>query len=313
MTDGTWRWRTCGAAWAGHADAKKHNAINARAANKPPGNLPGSVFLETRGEKSARRVHDMDFLSEGFITLLIYPPTRICRTVKRDNFFTGLRNWLNHDFIAQQMPARAKTIKAKGNKKSSAAIGPAEFEIVAFRSAKEWTRWLAKNHASAGGVWLQFFKKSSGIVSLAYAEALDAALCHGWIDGQAKGHDEESWIHKFTPRRPKSLWSKRNREHVARLIKAGKMRRAGMKQVEAAKADGRWERAYDSPGTMILPEDFLKALARNKPAQKFFASLNKTNTYAITWRLQTALTSATREKRMRVILEMLARGKKFHG
>jgi uncharacterized protein YdeI (YjbR/CyaY-like superfamily) len=187
-----------------------------------------------------------------------------------------------------------------------------DFEIIAFPSAKEWERWLAKTHASSSGIWLRFFKKGSGVGSVTHAEALDAALCYGWIDGQLKKHDEKSWLRKFTPRRPKSFWSRRNRELVDQLAKARKMRPAGFKEVEAAKADGRWNNAYDSPSKMVVPEDFMKELSKNKNARIFFETLNKANTYAIAWRLQTAKKPETREKRMRAIIGMLARGKAFH-
>jgi uncharacterized protein YdeI (YjbR/CyaY-like superfamily) len=186
-------------------------------------------------------------------------------------------------------------------------------EIIAFPSAKKWKRWLAGNHASSIGIWLRFFKKSSGVASVTHAQALDEALCYGWIDGQLKRYDATSWLHKFTPRRPKSIWSKRNREHVGRLTKDGKMQPTGLREVNAAKADGRWDMAYDSPSEMTIPEDFLHALSKDKGARMFFETLNKANTYAIAWRLQTAKKPGTREKRMRTILEMFARGKKLHG
>lgn len=185
--------------------------------------------------------------------------------------------------------------------------------IMAFRSANEWERWLAKTHASSGGVWLRLFKKGSGRASVTHAEALAAALCYGWIDGQLKKHDTQSWLRKFAPRRPRSVWSKRNRELVERLVEAGRMRPAGLREVEAAKADGRWERAYDSPSKMTVPADFLKALSRNRKALMFFRTLNRANTYAITWRLQTARRPETRAKRMRVIIAMLSRLETFHG
>ena len=184
--------------------------------------------------------------------------------------------------------------------------------IRSFTTTKELTSWLAKHHAVSIGIWMQLFKKKSGIDSVTYSEALDVALCYGWIDGQKKPYDAESWLQKFTPRRPKSIWSKRNREHVARLEKSGKMKAAGIKQVEAAKADGRWEQAYDSPSNMVVPVDFLKELAKNKKAETFFKTLNKTNTYAIVWRLQTAKKPETKNKRKNAILEMLKRGEKFH-
>jgi uncharacterized protein YdeI (YjbR/CyaY-like superfamily) len=187
-----------------------------------------------------------------------------------------------------------------------------EVEIRAFPSAKEWEQWLAKRHLNSTGIWLQLFKKGSGVASVTYAEALAAAMCFGWIDGQLKKHDEQSWLRRFTPRRPRSVWSRRNCELVEQLIEAGKMRPAGLKEVEAAKSDGRWTRAYDSPNKMKVPQDFLKELSKNKAAQRFFETLNKTNTYAIAWRLQTAKKPETRERRLRVIIEMLAKGEKFH-
>jgi len=139
----------------------------------------------------------------------------------------------------------------------------ADLPVVSFPSPGEWENWLAKNHSVASGLWLRIFKKASGEASITYPEALDGALCYGWIDGQKKTYDERSWLQKFTPRRPKSVWSKINTQHVERLTRAAKMRPAGLKEVEAAKADGRWSAAYDSPSKMAIPEDFLKALSQN--------------------------------------------------
>jgi uncharacterized protein YdeI (YjbR/CyaY-like superfamily) len=187
-----------------------------------------------------------------------------------------------------------------------------ELEVLTFESQAAWRTWLEVNQAESSGVWLRFFKKGSGVAGLSYAEALDEALCYGWIDGQVKRGDERSYLQKFTPRRPRSIWSKRNIEHVARLSEEGKITEAGLKQVEAAKADGRWTQAYDPPSTMTVPEDFLAALAKNKKTKRFFDSLNKTNRYAIAWRLQTAKKPETRERRMKAILQMMAEGKKFH-
>jgi uncharacterized protein YdeI (YjbR/CyaY-like superfamily) len=141
---------------------------------------------------------------------------------------------------------------------------------------------------------------------------LDQALCYGWIDGQKKAYDEYSWLQKFTPRRAQSGWSKINTEHAERLIKNGQMQQAGLEAVEAAKADGRWQTAYDSPRNASVPEDFLKALAKNKKAKAFFETLNKANIYSIVYRLQTAKKPETREKRMQLILAMMDRGEKFH-
>jgi uncharacterized protein YdeI (YjbR/CyaY-like superfamily) len=181
-----------------------------------------------------------------------------------------------------------------------------------FKTTGQWRKWLEKNYSKSDGVWLQFFKKDSGEKTITHTQALDEALCFGWIDGQANSFDEKSWLQKFTPRRAKSIWSKKNTQNVERLIESGRMHEAGLAEVEAAKADGRWSRAYDSPKDMNMPEDFLKELSSNKKAQKFFESLNRTNLYSIHWRLQTAKKPETRQKRMRLILEMLERGEKFH-
>jgi len=185
-------------------------------------------------------------------------------------------------------------------------------EILAFASQREWELWLGKNGRRPEGIWLRFYKKASGIPSISYEDALDGALCYGWIDGQLKPYDAHSWLRKFTPRRPKSPWSKRNIEHVQRLMKAGRMRMAGINEADAAKADGRWHKAYDPGSTMTLPEDFLERLSQNKKARAFFETLNRANTYAIGWRLQSAKRPETRETRMKEILAMLARGEKLH-
>lgn len=184
--------------------------------------------------------------------------------------------------------------------------------IKTFKSGNEWRKWLVKNHSQTEGVWLKFFKKDSGKQTFTYAEALDEALCFGWIDGQAKGLDSESWIQRFTPRRAKSIWSKRNRDHIARLIKIGKMTKAGLSQVESAKKDGRWQNAYEGSKNLKIPADFLKELKKDKKAYDFFQTLNRANTYAIAWRLHTAAKPETRERRMNVLLEMLKKGKKIH-
>ncbi len=184
-------------------------------------------------------------------------------------------------------------------------------KILSFADQQEWERWLSKNSRHAQGIWLRFYKKKSGIPSVTYEEALDGALCYGWIDGQLKAYDAKSWLRKFTPRRPRSPWSKRNIEHVRRLMKAGRMKTAGLKKAEAARVDGRWDKAYDPGSTMEMPSDFLERLARNRKAKAFFETLNRANTYAIGWRLQTAKRPETRERRMKEILAMLARGERF--
>ena len=186
-------------------------------------------------------------------------------------------------------------------------------KIVSFRSGKEWHRWLSANHAKTDeGVWLRLFKKDSGQATVTYDEALDEALCYGWIDGQKRTHDSVSWIQRFTPRRKRSMWSKRNRQHVARLIKEKRMTTAGLREIKAAKKDGRWDGAYDSPKNMKIPVVFLRRLQKNKQAYAFFKTLNKANTYAIAWRLQTAVKPETKERRMQALLDMLEQGKKIH-
>jgi uncharacterized protein YdeI (YjbR/CyaY-like superfamily) len=185
-------------------------------------------------------------------------------------------------------------------------------QIMSFRSPRAFRAWLQKNHGRSEGIWLRIYKKDSGVATVTYAEALDQALCYGWIDGQKQPHDEPSWLQKFTPRRPNSGWSKNNTKHAERLIKSGAMTAAGLKEVEGAKADGRWQAAYDSFGSGAVPDDFLKELARNKKAKAFFATLNKTNLYSIVYRLQTAKQPETRAKRMAAIIAKLARGEKFH-
>ncbi len=181
-----------------------------------------------------------------------------------------------------------------------------------FRSSQELRAWLAKEHARATNLLLRIYKKDSGVVLGTYAEALDQALCFGWIDGQKLPLDGISWVQKFTPRRSKSGWSKRNITHVNRLIQADQMTPAGLKQVEAVKVDGRWAAVYDSPANATVPPEFMKELARNTKAKQFFSTLNRANLYAIAYRLQTAKRSETKSKRMKLIIEMLARGEKFH-
>jgi uncharacterized protein YdeI (YjbR/CyaY-like superfamily) len=185
-------------------------------------------------------------------------------------------------------------------------------EPLSFRSASDFRKWLAANHRKSDGVWLRIFKKISGEASITYAEALDEALCYGWIDGQKQPHDQGSWRQRFTPRRARSGWSKRNTEHAERLIKAGKMKAAGKAEIDVAKKDGRWTAAYDSPSKATLPDDFLAALRKDKKALAFFESLNKANTYAIAYRLQTAKKPETRARRLEMILGMMKRGEKFH-
>ena len=186
------------------------------------------------------------------------------------------------------------------------------FTVITFESSHAFRSWLSKNHARSPGIWLRVFKKDSEAKTVSYAEALDQALCFGWIDGQKKLHDSRSWLQKFTPRRPRSGWSKKNTEHAERLIKSGEMTASGLAEISAAKADGRWKAAYASFGEAAAPADFLKVLAKNKKANAFFKTLSKTNLYSIVYRLQTAKKPETRKNRMEAIIEMLERGETFH-
>ena len=181
-----------------------------------------------------------------------------------------------------------------------------------FKTAKSFETWLEKNFDNSIGIWLKIFKKKSGEETISYAEALDVALCYGWIDGQKNAYDEKAFLQKFCPRREKSVWSKINIGHIERLIIEGRMRPPGLKAVEKAKQDGSWEKAYDSPSKMTIPEDFLVELGKNKKAEDFFKGLNKTNLFSIGFRIQTAKKQETREKRIKSIIEKLAKGEKFH-
>jgi uncharacterized protein YdeI (YjbR/CyaY-like superfamily) len=184
---------------------------------------------------------------------------------------------------------------------------PTDYPIVRFADGAALRAWLHEHHESRPGIWLRIAKAASPLRSVTYAEALDVALCFGWIDGQRRSHDADSFLQKFTPRTKRSPWSKRNREHVERLIAGGEMHRAGLAAVEAAKADGRWERAYDSPGSATVPEDLRAALDANPEAKAFFETLRGTNRYAILYRIQTAVKPETRARRIAGFVAMLQR------
>jgi uncharacterized protein YdeI (YjbR/CyaY-like superfamily) len=184
--------------------------------------------------------------------------------------------------------------------------------VFLFANLKEWEDWLEKNHGNFRAIWVKFAKKNSGTVSITYDEALRGALCYGWIDGLINKYDNSYYLTRFSPRKPVSIWSKINRELAEKLILEGKMQPSGLAAIEAAKANGRWHTAYDSSKTMQVPEDFFKELAEDKKAEEFFRSLNKANTYAIAWRLQTAKNPETREKRKKMLLEMMKKGEKLH-
>jgi uncharacterized protein YdeI (YjbR/CyaY-like superfamily) len=187
-----------------------------------------------------------------------------------------------------------------------------ELSVKGFRDADDWTEWLGKHHESSPGLWLALARKSTGAKSLTYPEALDVALCYGWIDGQRKSKDAESWLVKFTPRGPRSIWSKINRTKVQALIEDGRMQPAGLAAIERAKSDGRWAAAYDSWSSSSVPADLASELERSAKAKAFFDSLNSRNRYAILFRIQTAKKPETRQRRIRDFVRMLARGEKLY-
>jgi len=187
-----------------------------------------------------------------------------------------------------------------------------DLPMLPFASKKKWTDWLAKQHDKSTGVWLKIAKKDSGIPSVTYDEALESALCYGWIDGQKKGFDDQYWLQKFTPRGPKSIWSKINTEKVERLIKSGEMMSAGLNAIEAAKKDGRWDAAYASQKNISIPEDFQAALDKNQKAKAFFETLKSGERYSFLFRIQTAKKAETRVKRIKQFIEMLEKNEKFH-
>ena len=185
-------------------------------------------------------------------------------------------------------------------------------DIRLFRGEADWIAWLDANHATSAGVWLRLAKKGSPVESVSYGEALEGALCYGWIDAQKKPESSQAWLQRFTPRRPKSIWSKVNREKAQALIKAGRMHSAGLEQVARARDDGRWDAAYDSPARAEVPDDLKAALNRNARARAFFRTLDGANRYAVLWRIQTAKKAETRVRRIRQFVEMLERHEKIH-
>jgi len=187
-----------------------------------------------------------------------------------------------------------------------------DLPVRAFASQKKWVEWLVKQHGKSAGLWLKLGKKDSGISSITYDEALEIALCYGWIDGQKKGFDEKHWLQKFTPRGPKSIWSKINVAKAERLIKSKKMKPAGLRAIEAAKKNGRWEKAYDSQRTAAVPKDFLAALNKNKKAKASFAALNSVNRYAILFRIHNVKKAETRSKNIKKFIEMLEKNEKLY-
>lgn len=186
-----------------------------------------------------------------------------------------------------------------------------ELPTLPFESKTKFADWLAKNHDKSAGLWLKIAKKATGISTVTYAEALDVALCYGWIDGQKGSFDEQYFLQKFTPRRAKSIWSKINVEKVEGLIASGEMKPSGLKAVEAAKQDGRWDAAYSSQKNIVVPADFQSELNINRKAKAFFETLTGSRRYSFLFRIETAKKAETREKRIRQFVEMLAKGETF--
>jgi uncharacterized protein YdeI (YjbR/CyaY-like superfamily) len=183
---------------------------------------------------------------------------------------------------------------------------------LAFGSVHAWEEWLAEQHEASPGLWLKIAKKGAGTSTVTYAEAVEAALCFGWIDGQKDKLDDEHWLQRFTPRRPRGKWSKINREKAERLIAEGRMRPAGLREVEAARADGRWEAAYEGQATATVPPDLAAELDRHPAAREFFATLTGANRYAILYRIQDAKRPETRARRIAKYVAMLAERKTIH-
>jgi len=191
-------------------------------------------------------------------------------------------------------------------------MAPDPLPVMTFESTDAWDAWLAAHHAGSPGLWLKIAKKGAASRTISYSDALDVALCHGWIDGQKGRLDDDYWRQRFTPRKPGSRWSKINTERAAALIESGRMRPAGLREVERAQADGRWEQAYESQSRIAVPEDLARALAANERAREFFATLDGANRYAILYRIGTAKRPETRAKRIDTFVAMLSEHKKIH-
>jgi uncharacterized protein YdeI (YjbR/CyaY-like superfamily) len=184
-------------------------------------------------------------------------------------------------------------------------VPPDDLPVLAFGSLQSWRDWLAEHHQTSSGLWLKIAKKGAGTPTVSYAEAIDGALCYGWIDGQKGKLDDEYWLQRFTPRKPRSRWSKINREKTERLIAEGRMQPAGLSEVEAARADGRWDAAYEGQATAAVPPDLARELDLNPVAKEFFATLSSVNRYAILYRIQDAKRPQTRADRIEKYVAML--------
>jgi uncharacterized protein YdeI (YjbR/CyaY-like superfamily) len=189
---------------------------------------------------------------------------------------------------------------------------PDGFPVRLFKSKQDWAAWLEKNHHKSAGLWLRLAKKDSGLRSVSYKEALEVALCYGWIDGQKRPESEHSWLQRFVSRSSRSIWSKINRERARALIANGEMNAAGLEAIQNAKRNGRWEAAYDSPSGAAVPADFQAALDSSQRAAAFFKTLDRANRYAVLWRIQTVKKAETRARKIQQFIDMLERGEKIH-
>ncbi|MBV9282026.1 MAG: YdeI/OmpD-associated family protein [Chloroflexi bacterium] len=187
-----------------------------------------------------------------------------------------------------------------------------DLPVISFPSREAWEAWLAEHHSTSKGLWLKIARKGSGIDSVSYAEALEVALCYGWIDGQKDKLDERHWLQRFTPRGPRSKWSKINRDKATALMERGEMRPAGLREVERARADGRWDAAYDAWSAAEVPDDLRRALDQNDRAREFFSTLDSRNRYAILYRLQDAKKPETRARWLETFVAMLDEGKTIY-
>jgi len=185
-------------------------------------------------------------------------------------------------------------------------------QVVSFETQHDWEAWLKEHHADTKGIWLKLAKKAAGTPSVSYAEALDSALCYGWIDGQKATFDDKYWLQKFTPRGARSMWSKVNCDKATALIADWRMQPAGLRQVELARSDGRWEAAYESQSKITIPDDFQRELDKNQRAKEFFSTLDSANRYAVLFRIHAAKKPETRSARIQKFIEMLSQHQKLH-
>jgi uncharacterized protein YdeI (YjbR/CyaY-like superfamily) len=205
------------------------------------------------------------------------------------------------------MPQMKKAAK-KAAKSSRMGSDP----VHGFDTQRAWEKWLEENHRTSSGIWMRLAKKASGIPSITYAEALESALCYGWIDGHKRPHSDTAWLQRFTPRRTRSMWSQINRDKALALIESKRMQAAGLEEIERARRDGRWESAYGSQRTLAPDAEFQEALDKNPRARKFFKTISAANRYAILWRIQTAKKAETRERRIRDYVAKLEKGETLH-